>query len=46
MYDFHIVTVIYVPLQGFIVKQHNDQLPVSLLAQLLECCTGVADVMS
>ena len=25
--------------------QHNDQLPVRLLAQLVERCTGVAEVM-
>ena len=35
IYDFHISTVIYSSLHGFTTKQHNDQLPVGLLAQLL-----------
>ena len=26
-------------------SQHYDQLPVSLLAQLVERCTGIAEVM-
>ena len=26
-------------------NRHNDQLPVGLLAQLVECCTGIAEVM-
>ena len=26
-------------------NQHNDQLPVGLLAQLVECYTGIAEVM-
>ena len=30
---------IYSPLYGFIWNQHNDQLPVGLLAQLVECYT-------
>ena len=28
----------------YITNQHNDQLPVGLLAQLLERCTGIAQV--
>ena len=28
----------------FIWTQHIDQLPVDLLAQLAECCTGIAEV--
>ena len=28
-----------------LVIQHNDQLPVGLLAQLVERCTGIAEVM-
>ena len=45
IYDFHISTVIYSPLLRFIWNQHNDQLPVGLLAQLVEHCTGTAEVM-
>ena len=44
-YDFHIFTVIYSSLHGFIWNQHTDQLPVGLLAQLVEDCTGIAEVM-
>ena len=29
----------------FIWTQHIDQLPVGLLAQLVECYTGIAEVM-
>ena len=35
----------YSPLGRFIWIQHNDQLPVGLLAQLVERCTGIAEVM-
>ena len=45
IYEFHIFTVIYSPLWGFIGKQNIDQLPIGLLAQFLECCTGIADVV-
>ena len=45
IYEFHIFTVIYSPLHRFIWNQHYDQLPVGLLAQLVECCTGIAEVM-
>ena len=45
MYDFHVFPVVYSPLWGFIWNQHNDQLPVSLLAQLIEHCTGIAEIM-
>ena len=34
IYDFHIFTVVYSPLHGFIWNQNNVQLPVGLLAQL------------
>ena len=34
------------PLHWFIWNQHNDQLPVGLLAQLAECCIGITEVMS
>ena len=46
MYNFHIFTVIYSSFYRFIWNQHNDQLPVGLLAQLVEHCPGVAEVMS
>ena len=42
--DFHIFLAIYSSLYGFIWNQH-DQLPVGLLAQLVERCIGIAEVM-
>ena len=45
IYDFHIFTAVYSSLHGFVWNQHNDQLPVGLLAQLEERCTGIAEVM-
>ena len=45
IYDFHIFTIVYSPLHGFIWNQHDDQLPVGLLAQLVEHCTSIAEVM-
>ena len=45
MYDFHVFTVVYSPLQGFIWNQNNDQLPVDLLVQLAERCSSIAEVM-
>ena len=44
IYDFHIFTVVYSSLHGFIWNQHNNRLPVGLLAQLVERCTSVAKV--
>ena len=38
-------TDVYSPLNGFLTNQHNDQLPVGLLAQLIEHCIGIAEVM-
>ena len=32
-------------LNGYITNSHNDQLPVGLIAQLVEHCTGIAEVM-
>ena len=46
VYNFHIFTVIYSSLHGFTLNQHNDQLPVGLLAQLVKHCTGIAKVMN
>ena len=37
--------IIIHPLEGFIWTQHIIQLPVGLLAQLVERCTGIAKVM-
>ena len=37
-------TVIYSSLHGFIWNQHNDQLPVDLLAQLVKRYTDIAEV--
>ena len=45
IYDFHIFMVIYSPLHGFIYDQHDDQLLVGWLAQLVEHFTGIAKVM-
>ena len=45
IYDLHIFTAVYSPLHEFIWNQHSDQLPVGLLAQLVEHCTGIAEVM-
>ena len=39
-YDFHKFTAIISPPRSFIWIQHNDQLPVGLLAQLVERCAG------
>ena len=44
IYDFHIFAVVYSSPHSFIWNQHDDQLPVGLLAKL-ECCTGIAEVM-
>ena len=44
-YNFQIFTVIYSSLHRFLWNQHDDQLPVSLLAQLVEHCTSIAEVM-
>ena len=43
-YNFHIFTVIYLSLRCFIWNQHNNQLQVDLLAQLVERCTDIAEV--
>ena len=40
MYDF-----IYSITHGFIMNPQNDQLPVGLLAQLVEHCTGIVGVV-
>ena len=45
IYDYHIFTVVYSLLHGFIWNQRYDQLPIGLLAQLVERCTGIAEVM-
>ena len=37
IYDFHIFTVIYSSLQGIFWNQHNEQLPVGLVAQFKHC---------
>ena len=45
IYDFHIFTVVYWSLHGFIWNQHDDQLSVGSLAQLVKHCTGITGVM-
>ena len=42
---FYMFIVIESSLHGFITKQHNDWLPFGLVAQLVERCTGIAEVM-
>ena len=52
MYDFHVFTIFNTELTllidssllRFITNQHNDQLPVGLLIQLIEQCTGDAKI--
>ena len=43
--DFHKFTVIDSQLHGPITDQLDNQLPVGFLAQLVEHCTGIAEVM-
>ena len=45
VYDFHVITVIDSPLHGFIWNQNSNELSVGLLAQSVEHCTGIAQVM-
>ena len=45
LYDYYIFTVIDSSLYEFITIPKNDQLPVSLLAQLVEHCTSITEVM-
>ena len=46
---FHIFTFIYSSftgiLQKYVTNSQYDQLPVGLIAQLVEHCTGIAEVM-
>ena len=41
---FYIFTCIFT-IHGHITKSQRDQLPVGLIAQLVEHCTGIAEVM-
>mgnify|MGYP006973431312 CR=1 FL=1 len=34
----------HLPIYGLIIDPHSDWLPVDLIAQLVECCTGIAEV--
>ena len=43
--DFYVITVIDSPLHGFIWSQNNNERSVGLLAQSVEHCTGIAEVM-
>ena len=45
IYDFHMFTFVYSLRHGFIWYQRSDQLPVGLLAQWVERCTGITKVM-
>ena len=42
---FHIFTCNFT-IYGYITNSQRDQLPVGLIAQLAEHCTGIAEVMS
>ena len=42
---FHIFTFILLILHGYITNSQYDQLPVGLIAQLVEHCPGIAEVM-
>ena len=44
IYDFHIFISSSSSFHGFVTNQFNDLLPVGLLAQLVERCTGIAEV--
>ena len=44
IYDFHIFITSSSSFHGFITNQLNDLLPVGLLAQLVEYCTGITEV--
>ena len=39
------MNTIAIPVQCSTSYQHNDMLPVGLLAQLVEHCAGIAEVM-
>ena len=39
------MNTITIPVQCSTNYQHNDQLPVGFLAQLVEHCTGIVEVM-
>ena len=45
MYYIQIFIVIYSSLHGFIKNQNNDQLPISLLAELVDHYTDIRGVM-
>ena len=44
IYDFHIFITLSSSFHGFITNQFNNLQPVGLLAQLVECCTSIAEV--
>ena len=44
IYDFHIFITSSSSFHGFNTNQFNNLLPVGLLAQLVERCTGIAEV--
>ena len=45
VYFYSFILFVYSPLHGFNWNQHSDQLAVGLLAQLVEHCTGITEVM-
>ena len=44
IYDFHLFITSSLSCHVFVTNQLNDLLPVGLLVQLVECCTGIAEV--
>ena len=44
LYDFNIFITSSSSFDGFITNQFNDLIPDGLLAQLVERCTGIAEV--
>ena len=38
------IIVVYLHIYGLVIDSHNDLLPVGLRAQLVEHCTGIAEV--
>ena len=45
VYFYSFILFVYSPLHGFNWNQHSDQLAVGLLAQLVEHCTGITEVI-
>ena len=42
--EYSCIITTYLPIYGLIIDPHNDQLSVGVIAQLVEHCTGIAEV--